>query len=297
MNKLREITSNKFWLDVIESLSILWKSEAMNEKLFIKNTPIWLNPTFSFPINKQWSKKGITMVSDFLGIMNVVMPIDTFMETYGLKTNFLEYHHISHKIKKFIEWRDMPLFEEDQPKNSSLNVFLNQTVKGVSKIYSQIKSSSSSVLDTAVEKWCANSELDFNSFDLSRSLQKHHLIYKDTYLKYIQFRTLHHRFFTNEKLFKMGIKDSDLCGFCHVHSDSIEHMFLDCEISIDLWNEVQEWIHTLGMDNYNLSQSRIILGDLENAMSINTIILLTKKVIYNSMKKEQRPHILTLKMR
>ena len=152
-----------------------------------------------------------------------------------------------------------------------------------------MKNSSSSVLDTAVEKWCANSELDFNSFDLSRSFQRHHLIYKDTYLKYIQFRTLHHRFFTNEKLFKMGIKGSDLCGFCHVHTDSIEHMFLDCEISIDLWNEVQ------GMDNYNLSQSRIILGDMENAMAINTIILLTKKVIYNSMKKEQRPHILNIK--
>ena len=30
-------------------------------------------------------------------------------------------------------------------------------------------------------------------------------------------------------------------------------------------------------------------------MSINTIILLTKKVIYNSMKKEQRPHILNIK--
>ena len=92
LNKLREITSNKFWLDIIESLALLWKSEAMKEKSVIKNTPIWLNPTFSFPIKKQWFKKGITMVSDFLGVMNVVMPIDTFMETYGLKTNFLEYH-------------------------------------------------------------------------------------------------------------------------------------------------------------------------------------------------------------
>ena len=109
------------------------------------------------------------MVSDFLGIVNVVMPINTLMETYGLKTNFLEYHHISHKIKKFIEWRDIHLYEEDQPKNSSLNIFLNQ--KGVSKIYSQMKNSSSSVLDTAVEKWCANLDLDFNSFDLSRSFQ------------------------------------------------------------------------------------------------------------------------------
>ena len=267
----------------------------MTEKPFIKNTPIWLNPTFAFPIKRQWFSKGITMVSDFLGVMNVIMPIDLFMETYGLKTNFLEYHDITHRIAKFIKWKDMPLYEEDQPKNGSLNMFLNQTVKGVSKMYSQMKTTSSSVLDTAVDKWCANSELDFNNFDLSRSFQKHHLIYNDTYLKYIQFRTLHHRFFTNEKLFKMGIKISDQCGFCRSHIDSIEHMFLDCEIVVQLWNEVQEWIHALGMNNYNLSQSRIILGDLENAMSINTIILLTKKVIYNSMKKEQSPHIINVK--
>ena len=295
LDKLRETTANQFWLDVLESLSTLWNSDAMTEKPFIKNTPIWLNPTFAFPIKKQWFSKGITMVSDFLGVMNVIMPIDLFMETYGLKTNFLEYHYITHRISKFIEWKDMPLYDEDQPKNGSLNIFLNQTLKGVSCMYSRMKNTSSSVLDTAVDKWCANSELDFNNFDLSRSFQKHHLIYKDTYLKYIQFRTLHHRFFTNEKLFKMGKKISDLCGFCRSHSDSIEHMFLDCEIVIQLWNEVQEWIQALGMNNYNLSQSKIILGDLENAMSINTIILLTKKVIYNAMKKEQSPHLLNVK--
>ena len=145
-------------------------------KNFIKNTPIWLNPTFSIPINKQWFKKGVLTVADFLGTMNVLMPMNTFMETHGVTTNFLDYHHISNKIKKFIEWRDVPLYVEDAPRNSSMNVFLNQNRKGVSKIYSQMKDSSSQVLDTAVEKWCANTNLDFNSFDLSRSFQKPHNI-------------------------------------------------------------------------------------------------------------------------
>ena len=49
------------------------------------------------------------------------------------------------------------------------------------------------------------------------------------------------------------------------------------------------------MENYHLSDTRIILGDLENAPSINTIILLTKKTIYNSMKKEQKPNIISVK--
>ena len=51
----------------------------------------------------------------------------------------------------------------------------------------------------------------------------------------------------------------------------------------------------LGMANYNLSPDKIILGDLENATCINTIILLTEKTIYNAMKKEQIPNIFSIK--
>ena len=49
------------------------------------------------------------------------------------------------------------------------------------------------------------------------------------------------------------------------------------------------------MPNYILTVSRIVIGDLENALAINTIILHTKKVIYNAKKKEQIPHILNVK--
>ena len=215
LEKIKEMTSNKFWLDVIGSLEVMWQTEAVMGKTFIKNTPIWLNPVFSVPINRQWFKKGISTVSDFLGTMNVILPMDKFMETHGVKTNFLDYHFITEKIKSFIEWKDLPLLEEDAPKNSSINIFLNQTKKGVSKIYSQMKTSSSHVLDTAVAKWCENTDFNLNSFEFGRSFHKHHLLYKDTYLKYIQFRTLHHRFYTNEKLFKMGLKKSGL-NFRHL---------------------------------------------------------------------------------
>ena len=118
---------------------------------------------------------------------------------------------------------------------------------------------------------------------------------KDTYLKYIQFRTLHHRFYTNELLFKMGIKNSNLCSLCLREVDSVSHMLLSCKTSRDLWSEVENWIQELGMLNYNLSPDKIILGDIENVTSINTIILLTKNIIYNAMKKEQKPNIFNAK--
>ena len=72
-------------------------------------------------------------------------------------------------------------------------------------------------------------------------------------------------------------------------------MLLQCRISRDLWDGVRDWIIEIGMLNYNLSDTRIVLGDMENAVCINSIILLTKNVIYNAMKKEQKPHIAQVK--
>ena len=93
----------------------------------------------------------------------------------------------------------------------------------------------------------------------------------------------------------MGIKQSNMCGMCNSADDSIEHMLLYCEISRQLWAEVNNWKVELGMLDYHLSNTRIIEGDLQNALSIKSIILLTNKVIYNAMKKGRKPHILNVK--
>ena len=48
------------------------------------------------------------------------------------------------------------------------------------------------------------------------------------------------------------------------------------------------------MKDYNLSDSKILTGDLENALVISIITLITKN-IYNAMEKEQTRHILIVK--
>ena len=58
---------------------------------------------------------------------------------------------------------------------------------------------------------------------------------------------------------------------------------------------MNNWIIELGMENYHLSNDNIIVRDLENALAINSITLITKKVIHTSIKKEQQPSILNVK--
>ena len=54
-------------------------------------------------------------------------------------------------------------------------------------------------------------------------------------------------------------------------------MFLNCEFSRDMWYSVRDWIEELSMEDYE----RIIVVDLEHALAINSIILITKQIIYN----------------
>ena len=194
--------TNGIHFELILVRCFFWQTEAVLGKDFNKNTPIWLNPTVSGLSNRQ-RFKGTSTIADFLGTMNVILP---FLTITILLLRFKKIH------------------VEEAPRNSSLNVLLNLSDKGVSKLFSLMKDSFSHVLDIAVTKWGENTDLDFGSFCLSRSFQKHHLTYKDTYSKYIQLRMLHHRFYTNEKLFKIGIKKSDLCSFCITNVDSAEHI-------------------------------------------------------------------------
>ena len=70
-------------------------------------------------------------------------------------------------------------------------------------------------------------------------------------------------------------------------------MILYCFVIQELWANVNNWLIEIGFHDYNLSDSKKILGDLENGPIVNSIILLTKKVIYDSFKKEKNLHLFT----
>ena len=258
----------------------------------INNTPLWLNPNLEIPTKREWLQNGINTIADLIGPMYQILPMEKFKEKYRVKTNFLEYNIISIKIRKSLEWREIPLYNEPYPRNSVLNVLLNLSVKGYSRLYTKMKESFDHVLYNICDRWRETRGTDWGTICFSRSFTRHDLYTKDTYLKYIQFRTLHKRFYTSEKLFKIGTKNSDVCGMCHKEVDSVEYMILYCDCTNNLGNSIESLIKDLGMPEYHITKEKIIVGDLDNASAIDSIILIAKKVIYNCMKKEQKPCIL-----
>ena len=55
------------------------------------------------------------------------------------------------------------------------------------------------------------------------------------YQKYFQFKFIHNRTITREKLFRMDIEDSNICKNCNSDLDTVQHAFLDCHSTKELW--------------------------------------------------------------
>ena len=80
--------------------------------------------------------------------------------------------------------------------------------------------------------------------------------------RYIQFGTLLIRFFINDILCNIEIKETDVCNVFEEDTDHNEHMLLYCNTLVLFWIIVQTRITNLVMDDYILTNTRKIFGDL-----------------------------------
>ena len=239
-------------------------------------TPLWLNQDLQIPIKRTWKERGIYIVNDVLDRNRCTMSLTEFQNTYNLKTNFLEYGVFCLKINKYISWMDIAEGTTVYPCISYLNVLLSRDRKVVSHTYKQLMGKNENIISNACEKWTAKITTRIETFSMRKSFTKINLV-DDIYLRYIQFRTLHRRFYMNDLLHKMKLKDSPLCEMCKDETDSIEHMLITCPKTQSLWREVEFWLSEVGLVEYNIDEQRIILGENQKSYWINMVILITKK--------------------
>ena len=106
-----------------------------------------------------------------------------------------------------------------------------------------------------------------------------------------QYRLLLRGIPTNIQLHYWGIVDTGLCFFCKKERETICHLFYQCEVVQQIWQQVTTYCHTnFPEQNINLSLNSVILNTLVNKKchAINLICLLTKQFIYRQkcQKKE-----------
>ena len=120
----------------------------------------------------------------------------------------------------------------------------------------------------------------------------------DTKTREFQFKYLHRIVFTNKALFKMGIVSSSLCTFCGKFEESLEHLFIHCEITSSFWLSVTEWLKIYFTNLQNLNASNITFGFFrKDFLLLNHIVILSKQVIFQCRNLNIKPSLSLLKAR
>ena len=112
---------------------------------------------------------------------------------------------------------------------------------------------------------------------------------KETKLKEFQFKLLHRRIATNDQLYKIGLKQSDLCTFCGEETENQTHLFLRCKYSKTFWGEFYQLLaqNTSNKEGFIPSET-ILLGivtEWKNVL-LHHLILLARHHIYICKLKE-----------
>ena len=77
-----------------------------------------------------------------------------------------------------------------------------------------------------------------NSFDWKQIYLLPRLVILDSYSRSFQYKILNNVLYLNKKLFKFRKSMSPLCPFCKLSNETVLHLFYECNITLNLWNEL-----------------------------------------------------------
>ena len=102
---------------------------------------------------------------------------------------------------------------------------------------------------------------------------------------------------TNDWLYKIKLKDNDVCYFCKKEKETIPHLFANCEEVNLFWHNVQVCFNIQGMQNLTPFRKMYGLIDTksDNSLIINQIILIAKYYVYKCKIIETKLSLIAFK--
>ena len=88
----------------------------------------------------------------------------------------------------------------------------------------------------------------------------------------------------------MEINHSSICFMCEQKEDIVEHLLLLWNEARQLWSDVENWITQIGFGVYKINDTKILVGELEGILGIDSIFTIQWKkgkritLVKNEMK-------------
>ena len=288
---------NQFWKDTLCGFCTLSSKVAPINSKESQLVNLWYNPNIKVGGHsicyKKWLAAGIIFIGDLISINGDMYSFKEFTTVYNIKINFLEYNGLIRAVKQYF-----CKIKTDYIHTKSYNTLLpliltiiNKDEKGCKSVYKQILNQRH--IPKSFQKWKEDldniCELNIHSDSIYNNVFK---VTKDTKLIWFQYRINHRIIGTNYLLKKMMITTDDRCTFCNNCTETILHLFWNCNISKQFWNDLCAYINDkINTNITDLDVKAIIFGSQQLDSTLNTILLQAKYFLYCQKMRKQKPSI------
>ena len=98
-------------------------------------------------------------------------------------------------------------------------------------------------------------------------------ICRDTALRVFQWKIVHGSLITNIQLKQYGIIETESCSFCRADRETLEHLFMYCPLSKQLWNDFIKWL-PFEISFFNIDICEMLFGNFSPCKERNFLELL-----------------------
>ena len=131
--------------------------------------------------------------------------------------------------------------------------------------------------DNYFKIWKEDLDISFNLACQKNIFRNCFFSIQDNGLIWFQYKLIHR--LTDAYLYKIGLSETTFCRLCNEYEETLVHLFVSCQKSINLWTDVKSWVSKKANYGINYYPATLIFGHwgaTVSNMSINTIIMTCK---------------------
>ena len=289
-----------FWQNVLSAWCTYNFSIASNLNSVL-NSLLWYNSEIKVnhkPIfYKRCFKKGILYIKDIVDIRtNEFLTFGALVAKYGNTITFVEYNGLISSIPRSMK----QILRQNVANDNLTYVYQYENLLGKnqdSKYFYTKFIENENVIPALSEKWQNLLQTAIDSETISKNLLNIGNITLSTKLRSFLYRLTHFAIMTNTKLYEWNVVDSELCTFCNTEPETYVHLFWECPVAKQLWNQIEIWVKNKANRNITPSCKKILLCKLSanNLDCVNSICLITLQYIYGSRCLKKIPNFAQLK--
>ena len=191
---------------------------------------------------REWLAKGILTVESLIKDGTCFLSYTEFLNKYHCKSCPLAFSGIIATLKTIRERFKENIDSLETVEVESFTKAFQKTKKPSNLTYRKLVATKSEKPRASQTKWYRDCDLNEEEIDWKKTFQLTRTCTKSTKVIIFQFKFLHRRLPTNSFLYKIAIKDNDLCTFCKEETDILLHLFWQCKVTSLFWGTFSQWL-------------------------------------------------------